>query len=679
VALPAVWLPPADEALFGHEQALPMAYSGGPETELDVLRPTKGGSRIFVQAKLPDGSLGLFLVDTGADVSVLTQATADRLGLDANREVDVWGLSGQASVHAVLLPELTLGDVTVPDIDVLVGVPGFQDTVGFMPVDGLLGNNVWHRFTLEIDYPANLMVLHPPGTPVPKHRSAPMLYDGAHITTLVTVATGGEHPEQHDVVAQVDTGASELTLCAATGLPFADDYTQGLETVRGIGASETLPPYRFLEMTRRIPVDHVVLGGAQVDVDLPARWVGYENTRTATCGTGQMRALIGHEYLEGHRVLFDYADGRIALLKSKRKPRQLDGNAVLLDQEVAAHGQAADRGLVRAKLLLGMGEDDRALGELQTYVADAKDAADHVEAQVLLARVLRSMGRHEEAWAALDGLSAGDLVDQDQIVGTVNGLLFDGRTDDARDLAQRAVAERSDDGWAHVALADVLLADRRYQDAQDELLEAARIEQYPDAHLLRRARVALASGDRYGAMAHIRELLALYPGGGPYLWFYAMLVQGDAERATFKADVDDAMARLHPDTRPFDFLVAADRVMGDTTDLEAELQTGLQGQCDPLPDGDPEKDNCYAWYYALAGEKLDDALVRIRRALEKTGDRADFLDTEAMVHLARHEYEEAAKSANSAARLSPDDVYMLWQAERVSEIATEQAANTPQP
>jgi hypothetical protein len=42
-----------------------------------------------------------------------------------------------------------------------------------------------------------------------------------------------------------------------------------------------------------------------------------------------------------------------------------------------------------------------------------------------------------------------------------------------------------------------------------------------------------------------------------------------------------------------------------------------------------------------------------------------------MVHLARGEAESAVTSAKSAARLSPDDVYMVWQAERIAEIASE--------
>lgn len=660
-------------------------YTGAESTVLDIVRPGPGGPRIFVQATLPDGSMGTFLVDTGADVSVVGSRAAARLGLDNGRQVDVWGLSGTASVGAAVLPELRLGDVIVHDIDVLVGVPGFQDELGFMPVDGLLGNNVWSQFTLEIDYPTDRMTLLPPGSGPSRRRSSPMLFADGHVHTLITVTTAGDDPRRVQVITQVDTGASDLTLCAATGLPFADDYTQGLETVRGIGASETLPPFRFLEMTRRIPIAKVELGGATVDIGLPARWVSYENTRTATCGgAGGMKALLGHEYLAGNKVVFDYAAGRFALLKSKGKPRQLDGHALLFAQEMGRNGEPPERGLIRGKLLLGMGEDQRAVGALQAFLdAEGTDPEERAEAEVLLAQVLRHEGKHEEAWRVLRDLGAGDLVDQDQIVGTVNGLLFEDLPNDARSLAEQAVADRPDNGWSHVALADVLIQDGAYDRAREELLVAADLEQYPDAHLLRRARVALASGDRYGAMAHIRKLLKLYPGGGPYLWFYAMLVQDDADRATFRADVDAAMARLHPYNLPLDFLVAANRALGDARAVETGLAKGLEAHCAPVPES-PDRDNCFAWYYALAGVKPDDALARIDRALASTGDRSDFLDTKAMVHLSRGEYDQALTAAYAAARLSPDDVYMLWQAERIAEIAAAQreargAGPTPGP
>ncbi|HHO51194.1 MAG TPA: tetratricopeptide repeat protein [Deltaproteobacteria bacterium] len=660
----------ASLSLAKPKPAPPRTFSGPNHSEVDLLRPTEGGARIFVQGTLPDGELGLFLVDTGADISVLTRATAERIGLSGLQDGQIWGLSGSARIQYGLLPSLTLGEMTVDGIEVAVGVPGFQDTIGFMPVDGLLGNNVWSRFVLELDYPADLMVLHAPGSVESPRGAAPLFFDNAHVQTPIEVQTAGDEPRLVQIQAQVDTGAGELTVCAATGLPFEGAYTQGLETVRGIGASETLPPFRFLEMTRRIPLQSVRLGGTEVVIDLPARWMSFEDTRTPTCG-GTMRALIGHEYLAAHRVWFDYQRGKLALRKSRRPARQINGHRVLYEQELAAHGSPPERGLLRAKLLLGHGHDEDAVGELGRFLTSGEpDPAQRAEARVLLAQLLQHLGKHEEAWAILEEMSPGELVDQDQVVGTVNGLLFANRPAEALRLATDAVGDRPDSGWAHVALADVLLYLGQHDRAQDELLEAAALEHYRDAHLLRRARVALAAGDRYGSMAHVRKLLELYPGGGHYLWFYAMLLDNEADSETFRLDLERAMDRLHPHTRPFDFLVAAHAILGDDQDVDRWLTEGLGQHCEPMPSS-PERDNCIAWYFALADRNHDEALRRIESALRASGERPDFLDTKAMVHLARGEFPEARAAARHAARLSPNDVYMLWQAERIEELAAQ--------
>ena len=660
-------------ALAAPVHAAELPAPRGPDHQVvDLIKPSEGFPRIYVQATLPDGEPGLFLVDTGADISVLSEATATRLGLPIDRSWGMLsGLSGSTPMHRAVIDELTFGEVVVEDVEVAVGVPGVADEVGFMPLDGLLGNNVWGRFALELDYPGATMVLHAPGTlDVPKRRSMPLQFDGRHVFTSAVVHTDAQPPTEAQLVVQVDTGASGLTLCSATGQPFEADTTEGLETLRGIGASEKLPPFRFLETTRRIALHHVELGGRKVSFDhASARWVDFHDLRRPTCRAG-MRALLGQEFLEDYRVLFDYPDGRFALLKSKRKRRTVNGHEVLLARDRELYGDDPTRGLQRAKYLLGIDDDDAAIARLTTFVENkqAGSPADAAEARVLLAQLHRFRGDLDAAWAVIDELSAGDLVDQNQIVASVNGLLFEDRPDEALDLAERAVDQRPDSGDAWVAYADALLAHDRHGEAREALLESARLEQYPDAHLLRRARVALASGDRYGSMAHIRKLLQLYPFGGHLLWFYALLLDTEGDKATFRADLDAAMARLHPHNQPFDFLVAAHKLLGDEDRVDELYHHGLEEHCASMPSG-PTADNCLAWYDALAGRHLDAALERITRSLESEGERSDFLDTAAMVHLARGEVDEALVMARRAARMSPDDVYMLWQAERLADIA----------
>lgn len=643
----------------------PPAFVGPDRSEIDILRPEPGYPRIFVQARLPDGSDGLFLVDTGADASVLQPATVERLGL-AVREgwSTVEGLSGRHEV-GLAVADLRLGEMSIPDVEFAVGVRGVSEHVGFLPLDGILGNNVWSRFVVEIDYPADLLVLHRPGTVRLPGRPDVLFYDGQHVHSPLTVTTRTDPPVTSTFLAQIDTGAGQLTVCAGTGAAFRHAYTEGLEELRGLGASETLPPFRFLEITRRVPVGRVRLGGRQVTVDTSARWLAFQDLATESCPNG-LRALLGHEYLAGHRVFFDYQGARFAVVKSRRKPRALNGHAVVLKQDLLRHGDDPTRSAWRAKLLVGAGAYDEAKELLEAAIARGGDDASTAEARVLLARILRHRGELEAVWEVLRPLPAAALVDEGEIVGTVNGLLFENRSDDAHALALEAVAARPDDGWAHVALADVLLHRGDADGAREALHRAAEIEGFPDAHLLRRARVALAAADRYGAMAHVRKLLQLYPFGGEFLWFYALLLEDEQDAGTFRHDMRSAMARLHPDRRPLDFQVAAHRALGEHEEALALMRVGIERHCEPMEAA--ARANCRAWFHALAGHQLDAALHDIERALRDTGPRSDFLDTKAMVHLARGELDRAHEAAWAAARLSPDDVYMLWQAERIGDL-----------
>jgi len=639
-------------------------YSGPDEVSIDLLRPSQGGNRIMVQATLPDKSLGLFMIDTGADISVLTRGTCDRLGLEVEENWGiVEGLSGSTAMNRSVIPWLRLGEAVVTDIEVAVGLAGVRDEIAGMPFAGILGNNVWSHFSLEIDYPADTLILHRPGTlKFPKNTDI-LIFDGSHILTPVTLTTGGRPSSTSNIVIQVDTGASEILLSGRTGLAFESTYSEGLEPLWGIGASETLPPYRFLQRTRRIPIETIEFGGRKINKPVDARWVNFDTLTPV--GPASMRGLIGHHLLEAHNVLLDYHGSRIALTKSKRKPRQTDAHITLLNQDIAAFGDDATRYLLRARLHAGAGDLEQSAQLLRNYLEIVPGDA---EARVFLARLHREKGNLKEAWESIKPLNAEGMVDESEIVAAVNGLLLDGDQESAFLLADDALAARAENGWSHVALADVLLSKGFADRARRALLEAVAIEENPDAHLLRRARVALALDDRHAAMAHIRKLLQLYPSGGPFLWFYALLVDTDTETHTFRTDMQGALERLHPNRQPLDFMVASYNAIGDAEASITAMREGVERDCQPMDD-QSLIDNCFAWYWALAGVRTDDALRKIDAALEAEGPRSDFLDTKAMVHLARGEYEQAHMAASTAARMSPQDVYMLWQVERISDIA----------
>ena len=172
--------------------------------------------------------------------------TAERLGLALERNYgSVEGLGGASNFHRTTLPTLGLGDARLSGVEFAVGVRGVPEFAYFMPLDGILGNNVWSHFTLEIDYPADTLVLHRPGSVTVPGRWTPMIFDGSHVFAEIGIETRGSKKITDTLIMEVDTGASELLLSGNSGEAFENRYSEGVEPIYGIGASEYMPAVVF--------------------------------------------------------------------------------------------------------------------------------------------------------------------------------------------------------------------------------------------------------------------------------------------------------------------------------------------------------------------------------------------------------------------------------------------------
>ncbi len=381
-------------------------------------------------------------------------------------------------------------------------------------------------------------------------------------------------------------------------------------------------------------------------------------------GPASMPGLVGHALLKDHRVVFDIPGERFALTPSSAPPRNLQGHQVLLDYELEVHGDDSERAYYRARLLAWLEDEPGAVEQVGRYLALHPDDA---EATVFLARLQEYMGDLEAYGATLAPLEPRTLGEQGELISVVNGLVLAGEVDRSVALARSGAQALPDQPRPKVALADALLAAGDASGARRALAEANQLDESPDGHLLRRARVSLAEGDRLAALAHTRRLLEVLPSSGFAIWFYQHLVQGPAELGTFERDLEVAMARLHPNDRPLDFLMAAYLRLGQPEQALALLPQGLERDCEPLDPGS-SRSNCQAWYRAMAGVELEQALQDSLEANHESPHRSDYLDTLAMVHWRRGELEQAVETATLARRHSPSDVYLAWQAERFSDL-----------
>lgn len=640
--------------------AAPLATlaDGPPSARLDLWRAYADADKVFVSVGLPDGSDALFLLDTGASISVVNRDVIERLDLPVAPVEGgvIEGLSGSVGWMQATLPDLRLGDHHLRDVVVAVDVPGTPENAGPLEVAGILGNNVWANFTCVVDYPADVLELWRPDTYRMPGRGAPLYVEELHpLTEVGIVAADGTRAR---VILEVDTGARDVLLFGGAGEAFRESSTRGLEAVFGIGASlDDLPLQSFLRDTRRVPITRVDVGGRRVKLDARARWYEADGERAMRT---TLPGLLGFLPFADRRLVLDFPGERIWVGRSAREARDFDAVGAALAKE-SARGTDPARAAIRARLQIAAGDLDAARATIDAGLAALPHDA---ELAGLLAAFRRNDGDLAGAVAALAPVPPAALAEEGLWGSYVNGIALAGDPGRARLVAEEALgAAPEDDARLRsdllVALSDALLADGRPGEASAAIQEATQLSPGGSAHLLRKARVALAEGDRYGAIVALRDLAQLYPIDGTPLWLYATLAQ-PGDRPTFLADLDAALGRLHPGDEPWDFVGAALIAAGQRDRGLGALRTGEARDCAPMPAG-PDRDNCEAWYWALAGERLEEAEAKVEAALTARPWSAAFHDTAGMVARARGSQEEAHAHALRAAALSPDDPYLLWQ------------------
>ena len=638
-------------------------------TTLDLWRGYPGADKVYVQVQLSDGSTGLFLVDTGAAVSVINPDTAARLGL-VSHDVGgrVAGLSGSVAWKNTTLSSVKLGDFMLENVDVATGIPGVPEFTGAIPVDGILGHNVWSHFVLVVDYPADRLELHRPDTYKARGKGQSIrIADNRVIVEVAVEAQWKGEKAASSVTIELDTGAADTSFWCQTGEPFRAFTTLGVEPVVGIGAAlDKVPDFQFLVETRHIPANWLTFGGRRMKRDEPIRWASPDDLTADACSVST--GLLGYRSYADFRVVIDYPGERLTL-ESGGKRRTFDAATAWLAEDLAHHGDDPRHAVTRAKVLIGHNDLDAARVVILAALAKRGDDS---ELTTLAARVDFFDDKDADAILRLASLSPLEMVEEG-IWGTLLGsLIANGRQVEALERAELALTLPVEDADVRqellVGLSDAFLANGRFAEAERALDEAIAVDRGGSGFLFRRALVALEQGDRYGAITTLRTLLDAYPVGGQSMWLYALSLQPQ-DYSTFKADLTRALGRLHPEAEPLDFVGAALHVLADEAGARESLSLGYTRDCGPFRRG-PARDNCRAWYWALGGDRLEAATRAASRAIKADPKNSAYRDTAAVVAFARGDLPEAKLQAAEAARLQPDDPYLIWQARRFAQAAS---------
>lgn len=276
-----------------------------PDATFDPSAPAKVEARrgkdglLFVRLSVDGRPTPWLMLDSGAQVTALTAAAADRLGVPGLGRLTAFGAGGSVPTRFRLLGPVTFGPMTVRrlvGIDCPAGfAAGLSEDAGF-EVGGVAGGDLFARAVVEIDQPDGVVRVHDPAA------YRPPVGAGLHPARFrrLTPCLDGTLDGKHAGRFALDTGYSGtvmLTGAAVRRLDLLAGRSGTPSEVVGIAGEEKAV---------RAAADFTVLGRPaqpiQAQFELSRRGSPY------TLGTFGLAAL------GPGTVVFDYPNRRVAFV-----------------------------------------------------------------------------------------------------------------------------------------------------------------------------------------------------------------------------------------------------------------------------------------------------------------------------------------------------------------------------
>lgn len=229
--------------------------------------PYLTASQVYINGKGPYQ----FVVDTGAQSSAVTERVARAAAIQARYRVEQVTATGTRLIPAGLANEISFGETTVVEAEVLIGgVPGLP------AVEGVLGQSFLSRVDYLLDYKSGKLVLQPDATGL---TGVSLPFELLNGRPAIRAVVGGQ-----DRTLILDSGAPALVLFGAPPLstPFARGF---VETSSGSATGAMRREQVRIGSGRTRRLDAVHLPGAGPDRRasglLPTsvfRWVYVNNT-----------------------------------------------------------------------------------------------------------------------------------------------------------------------------------------------------------------------------------------------------------------------------------------------------------------------------------------------------------------------------------------------------------------
>ena len=609
---------------------------------IPLYRSSEQGTRLFVEVDLGIPGPHYFMIDTGASISAIRTDIVQELELDINKKNGyLMGISGRTPWLETTVPALHINGIELEEVEFAVGVTGIPTQTGLVPVAGVLGNNVWQDFVVDIDYGREELRLHP-SFKMPESAQEIQFSEG---NILAKAELWYSENGIQTVLSNIDAGSSGLLLNADDVPQLVEASTQSKSTIMGVGSSSMNQTDNVLH-TMRAPVQKVKLGGLVQEGEYDSIIIPKPPYQD------RFFSLIGYSILEGNRLIIDYQNQKLSLQSSTkdRKPRNIHQH--YLDTLLWSGRKIQPMELINLYVILD--QDDKALDLLKKLVEQDGDTIYIIA----LADFYLKEGDVSQASSLLSQLSTDELLRQNRWGMLLLAYSFTGKLAQAEKMSIELAKTHPDNIENWLILADLKMMRGEWDTAQ-RILGKLRKLTHPRAFLIRQALISEKQDKHTAAIAHLRMELQQNPLGSSALWFLARLSTDSPYQETIKATIQEFDSLKDSSRGALDFLAAAYWELGEE-EKAVELATiGKNRDC--ANENLDMLNNCIAWYDALVHKDLEKNLDMMTTIVQENPGRSDYIDTLSVLYRANGEQRKAFILAKEAMLLSGADPYMIWQ------------------
>ena len=375
------------DALFKPPTEAPASHGFADSVGMAMVNIEIGVNLVYISATVNGVGPFHFLLDTGAGMTIVDKQLADSLGLQEAGTLPAAGIGGLdvgkfARVDSIGFTDLSLYDLTV-------GVMDFTEINKFtaIPINGIIGYNLFSRLIVEIDYSGGKLNVYPPES---------KLFSGGADTLECEIESN--HPIVKGLVNdsiegrfRFDTGSQnflDLNTPFVRNNNIKDDVLKelGEYEIMGVGGSSK---------TSLVFIKSLTFGKTR----LPEIMTGLYEAETGIFSTENVDGNVGGGVLGWFKVAFDYPHNKV-YMTLQEEPEINQGpfiSGILLESD--------ERGITIMRLIPGTPAEESELQIGDRLLRVNGEEVDSLELNDIYDKFEESSGKVLQLEVMRDGVS----------------------------------------------------------------------------------------------------------------------------------------------------------------------------------------------------------------------------------------------------------------------------------